>query len=150
MLFRVEVRQAEIEFTPSAFRPRVKKRFITRDREAGHDRLDKDYFAEDLVYNEHQFCRRFRMRRHLFLRIVEALRNHSKYFQVRCDATRMHALTPLTKYTATMKMLAYSIMTDCVDEYLKIGASTTLECMKNFALGVIEVFGMLESIGCMH
>jgi len=26
-------------------------------------------------------------------------------------------------------------------EYLKIGASTALECMKNFTLGVIEVFG---------
>jgi len=38
-------------------------------------------------------------------------------------------------------MLAYSIAADCVDEYLKIGASTALECMKNFTLGVIEVFG---------
>ena len=26
-------------------------------------------------------------------------------------------------------------------EYLKIGANTALECMKNFTLGVIEVFG---------
>jgi len=38
-------------------------------------------------------------------------------------------------------MLVYGITADCIDEYLKIGASTTLECMKNFALGVIEVFG---------
>jgi len=73
-------------------------------------------------------------------------------------------------------MLAYGIATDCVDEYLKIGAITALEYMKNFALGVIEVFGdeylrkstqaivdrllqvtkvqdfpsMLGSIDCMH
>jgi len=75
-----------------------------------------------------------------------------------------------------MWMLTYGIVADCVDEYLKIGASTALECMKNFALGVIKVFGneylrkptqadvdrllqaaeardfpcMLGSIDCMH
>ena len=37
-------------------RPRAKKRCIRRDREAAHDRIYKDYFAEDSVYNEHQFC----------------------------------------------------------------------------------------------
>ena len=50
-------------------------------------------------------------------------------------------LTSLTKCTAAMRMLVYGIAADCVDEYLKIGASTALECMKNFAIGVIEVFG---------
>ena len=39
-----------------------------------------------------------------------------------------------------MQMLAYGIAADCVDEYLKIGVSTALECTKNFALGIIEVF----------
>ena len=37
-------------------------------------------------------------------------------------------------------MLAFDILVDCADEYLKIGASTTLECMKKFALDVMEVF----------
>jgi len=40
-----------------------------------------------------------------------------------------------------MRTLAYGIAADCIDQYLKIGASTALECMKNFALGMIEVFG---------
>jgi len=38
-------------------------------------------------------------------------------------------------------MLAYGISADCIDEYLKIGESTAIECMKNFAAGVIQVFG---------
>jgi len=38
-------------------------------------------------------------------------------------------------------MLAYGISADCVNEYLKIGESTAKECMKNFATGVIQVFG---------
>jgi len=73
-------------------------------------------------------------------------------------------------------MLAYGVAADCVDEYLKISASTAMERMKKFALGIIEVFGeeylrkpnqvdidrllqvaeardfpgMLGSIDCMH
>jgi len=73
-------------------------------------------------------------------------------------------------------MLAYGTSADCVDEYLKIGESIAMECMKNFAAGVIQVFGeeylrklmqadvdrllqvaeardfleMLGSINCMH
>ena len=176
MMFLLEVMEAATELPPSASRPRAKKRRIRRDREAAHDRLYKDYFDEDSVYNEHQFRRRFRMRRHLFLRIVEALGNHSEYFQVRYDAAGRRGLSPLTKCTAAMRMLAYGIAADCVDEYLKIGASTALECLKKFAMAVIEVFGneylrkpteadvhrllqvadardfpgMLGSIDCMH
>jgi len=37
-------------------------------------------------------------------------------------------------------MLAYGIAADCVNEYLKIGASTALECMKKFCSTIIEVF----------
>ena len=47
----------------------------------------------------------------------------------------------LTKCTAAMRMLAYGVAADCVDEYLKIGASTAIECLKKFASCVVEVFG---------
>ena len=40
-----------------------------------------------------------------------------------------------------MRMLAYSVAADCVDGYLKIGASTAIECLKKFASCVVEVFG---------
>ena len=154
----------------------MQRRCIRRDREAAHNRLYQDYFAEDSVYKEHHFRRRFRMRKHLFLHIVEALGNHSEYLQVRYDAAGKRVLSPLTKCTAAMRMLAYGVAADCVDEYLKIGASTALECLKKFTSGVVEVFGeqylrkpnqadvdrllqfakahdfpsMLESINCMH
>jgi len=71
---------------------------------------------------------------------VEALGNHSKYFHVRYDSTGKRGLMPLTKCIVAMQMLAYGITVDCIDEYLKIGASTPLACMKKFALSVIEVF----------
>jgi len=40
-----------------------------------------------------------------------------------------------------MRMLAYGIAADCVDEYLKIGESTALECLKIFYAGVVQTFG---------
>jgi hypothetical protein len=38
-------------------------------------------------------------------------------------------------------MLAYGSPADALDEYLKIGKCTALECFDKFAQGVIEVFG---------
>jgi len=64
---------------------------------------------------------------------MEALGNHSEYFQVRYDTIRKRGLTPLTNCTAALRILAYSIAVNYVDECLKIGASTALECMKKFA-----------------
>ena len=65
----------------SSRRSKKKKRFIRRDQEAAHERLYRDYFAEDSMYNEAHFRHRFRMRRHLFTRIVDALGARYDYFQ---------------------------------------------------------------------
>jgi len=71
---RRQVREEKRASSSSASkRPRKKKGFIRRDREEAHERLHKDYFAEDSIYNETHFRRGFRMWRHLFLRIVDAL-----------------------------------------------------------------------------
>jgi hypothetical protein len=82
---------------------RRKRTMIDRSREEGHNRLFNDYFSENPVYTEAQFRRRFRMRRHLFLRIVEALGNHDEYFQIRSDA--VGRLSPLQKCTAALRIL---------------------------------------------
>jgi len=37
-------------------------------------------------------------------------------------------------------MSAYDIAANCIDEFLKIGESTTLECLKNFSTGVVQTF----------
>ena len=48
---------------------------LNRDRAAAHERLYQHYFAPDCVYNEDDFDRRYRMPKHLFLRIANALEN---------------------------------------------------------------------------
>ena len=95
------------------------KEMFTDDREAGHERLVKDYFAENPVYTPETFRRRFRMGRHVFLRIVDALSNFDPYFQQRVDALGRKGLSPLQKCTAAIRMLAYGVSADAVDDYLE-------------------------------
>ncbi|XP_021744875.1 uncharacterized protein LOC110710843 [Chenopodium quinoa] len=132
---------------------RQRKRRITvpRNREVAHDNLVSDYFSDQPLYDETTF-RRFRMRRPLFLRIVNTLSATNHYFQQHPDATMR------------------------LDEYLKLGESTSRECLAQFVDGVIAQFaieylrkptleniqrllreeedrgfpGMLGSIDCMH
>ncbi|XP_062079271.1 uncharacterized protein LOC133783640 [Humulus lupulus] len=75
---------------------------IDRGHVKRHQRLFDDYFFDEPVYKEYQFQRRFRIRRHVFLRIVHALENHSEYFQMRFDAVGEKGLSPIQKCTAAM------------------------------------------------
>ena len=160
----------------SSSRRRGPRRYIHRDREDAHTRLLNDYFTDNCIYPPNYFRRRYRMRRSLFLRITERLGEYSSYFTERVDATGRRGLSPLQKCTAALRLLAYGIAADSIDEYLKLGKSTALECLENFCEGIIECYGaefyrrptesdlqrllakaeergfpgMLGSIDCMH
>ena len=85
-------------------------------------------------------------------------------------------LSSLQKITVTLRMLAYGVSSDLIDEYVWIRETTTLESLKKFVTVVIDVFSekylrkpnneniarllahgerrdfpdMLGSIDCMH
>ena len=116
------------------------------------------------------------MNKPLFLRIVQTLSNRDPYFTQRVDAIGRDGHSPLQKCTMAIWMLAYGSPADQLDEVLKIKASTCLEILGKFAIGVIECFvqeylrpptsdelekilqeneargfpGMSGSIDCMH
>ncbi|XP_058757479.1 uncharacterized protein LOC131630745 [Vicia villosa] len=69
------------------------------------------------------------------------LGNYEEYFQMRVDATCKIGLSPLQKCTFAICMLAYRSSADIVDEYVRIGESTSIECLERFVRGVNEVFG---------
>ncbi|XP_074360338.1 uncharacterized protein LOC141700495 [Apium graveolens] len=112
---------------------------IYRNHEAGHQRLVNDYFSPNPVYPENIFRQRFRMGRHIFLRIVDAISNFDPYFQQMIDAVRRKGLSPLLKCIVAMRMLAYGVSVDHVDDYIRIGESTAVECLK-------KKFSTMESI----
>ncbi|KAG2208078.1 hypothetical protein INT47_010440 [Mucor saturninus] len=117
------------------------RRVIDRDSESGYQRLLNDYFVENPVYGEKEFRRRFRMRKNVFLRIVDAITEHNPYFQRTPNAAGKMGLHPLQKATAALRQLCYGVSADTVDEYLRLGESTALLSMKNFCAAVVEVFG---------
>jgi hypothetical protein len=169
-----------------------------RDHAAGDAQIHVDYFVPDPVYSPMHFRRRymsvfycnrndkgniefilmcrFRMRPNLFLRIVQAVENVDPYFNFRYDAVGRAGLTALQKCVAAVRILAYGLPTDTVDENVRIGESTAREALNYFCVAVINIFGqqylraptlddiarilalneqrgwhgMLGSIDCMH
>ena len=149
---------------------------INRGREAADRILFADYFADNPRYNDGMFRRRFRMSRNLFLRIVDAVKQHDNYFAQQSDGLGRLGLSTLQKATAVFRILAYGVPADATDEYVKIGESTAIECVKRFCHAIVEIFasrylrepttndvarllyigeqrgfpGMLGSLDCMH
>ncbi|KAJ6843069.1 putative nuclease HARBI1 [Iris pallida] len=114
---------------------------INREREEGNSRLWQDYFSENPTYGETFFRRRFRCRRNLFLRIVNGVKEHDNFFVQKKDGLGKLGLSTLQKVTAAHRMLAYGTAADISDEYIRIGESTTIQCLKRFCRAIIEVFG---------
>jgi len=82
------------------------RRYLARPREEANQRLMQDYFTDIPVYNSAIFRRRFRMRRLLFLRIVDALGEWNPFFTLRLDALNRPGLSPIQKCTAAIRQLA--------------------------------------------
>jgi hypothetical protein len=107
---------------------------LRRNREEGHARLYQDYFADYPTYGPSYFRRRyginystlvvilscnnliwvrliylyrFRMRRTLFIRVLNDVEQHDEYFVQKRNATGKLGLSSLQKVTAAFRMLTY-------------------------------------------
>ena len=120
---------------------RKKRVFIERNREEGHFRLWNDYFSDTPTYPENLFRRRFRMNKPLFMHIVDRLSNEVEFFRQKKDGLGRLGLSTLQKCTAAIRVLAYGSALDAVDEYLRLGSTTTRLCVENFVEAIIDLFG---------
>lgn len=93
---------------------------LKRDISSGHNRIYADYFADEPVYTDAMFRRRFRMSRPLFLRVVNAVEERSSYFIQKRDALGVLGASSLQKCTAAIRMLAYGTAADACDEYCRL------------------------------
>jgi len=114
---------------------------VRRNKQKGDAKLFDDYFAEEHVFGPVTFRRRFRMSKELFLRIAGAVEAHCPYFQQRRNAAGDLGHSALKKITAALRMLAYGVPTDSLDETLYIAESTIIESLREFVKAVVEVFG---------
>ena len=106
----------------------------------GHDKLFHDYFAETPVYPPNVFRRKFQMSHSLFLCIHSRVEATEPYFVQKRNAANTLRLSSLQKMTATIKMLAYGVSANFMDEYLRIGETTTIKCFKNFVKAIVSIF----------
>ena len=80
------------------------------------------------------------MKRSLFLRIQSKVEAHDSYFvQKRNNADKL-GLFSLQKMSTALRMLAYRVSGDLIDEYVRIAETTALESLKKFVIAVIDVF----------
>ncbi|OEL38610.1 hypothetical protein BAE44_0000372, partial [Dichanthelium oligosanthes] len=113
---------------------------IDRNHAAGHARITADYFNDNPVYTYYHFRRRYRMRRPLFLRIMAAMTQKDEWFLCRPDATGKMGLSSFQKCIAPLRIMAYGLPADAVDDYVCIFEATATEALNRFCAAVVDVF----------
>jgi len=88
------------------------------------------------------------MRRHVFERLVVAVQQVDPYFAQRPNCAGELGLSALQKVVAAVRILAYSVPVDAVDEYVRIGESTTHEALKHFC-HVVSLVCLVVWIACI-
>uniref|UniRef100_A0A0D3E5Q9 Myb-like domain-containing protein n=1 Tax=Brassica oleracea var. oleracea TaxID=109376 RepID=A0A0D3E5Q9_BRAOL len=96
----------------------------TREKRSGQNENDVLKLAHEIFFTNHN--KKFTLE-HAW----KELRNDQKW----C------ALYTAKKCTAAIRVLAYGTAADPVDEYLRLGESTTRKCVEYFVEGIINLFG---------
>ena len=110
---------------------------LRRERMEAHERLMRHYFVEHPIYSESYFRRCFRMGINLFKHIAENLERHDRFFQQRRNVAGELGHSTYQKVTAALRMLAYGIPADLVDDHLAMGKSQAIMCVKRFSVGIV-------------
>ena len=76
----------------------------------------RDYFYDNLVYDDVQFCTRFRMSKRLILKKIEAIRTYNFSFVQKVDATGTLDLSNIQKYVVAIRMIEYGVPSDATEE----------------------------------
>ncbi|XP_059635427.1 uncharacterized protein LOC132277604 [Cornus florida] len=130
-----------LEIVEQVFKPR-KKRYIHCDREGSHHQLMKDYFGKNCTYPLEYFHRRFKMRRELFLYIMNDVKAYDDYFIQKRDATGRLGLSFIQKMTTVIRILLYGCVAYHCNKYIKIGERTAIETLMTFCKIVFGVYGV--------
>ncbi|XP_059639643.1 uncharacterized protein LOC132282019 [Cornus florida] len=128
------------EIVELVFQVRKKKRYIHRDREESHYQLMKDYFNENYTYPPGVLLQAIQDATRTFLRILNDVKAYDDYFVQKKDTTSRLGLSSIQKMTTVVCILAYGCAADHCDEYIKIGESTAIKCLKVFCNAIVAVY----------
>jgi hypothetical protein len=105
---------------------------LDHNREAGHVQLYAKYFHPELALYQNYLWRRFQMSKKLFGRIIEGVRLYDPYFKCKPDATCKVGFSFYQKCSTAIRMLAYGVAGDLVDEYMRMSEPICIQSMYNF------------------
>ncbi|VVA17179.1 PREDICTED: nuclease HARBI1 [Prunus dulcis] len=111
-----------------------------RGRAFRHQKLMMDYFVQNHVYAPEDFRRRFQMRRHVFLGLVNGISNVNPYFRHTTDATGSLSFSPHQKLTSALQVLAYASSTNQIDESMRMSESTSIENLGEFCRTIVHTY----------
>ena len=103
-------------------------------------RLNADYFSATPKYGPRHFEGRFRLPVSIFNRIEDAITGSGIFVQ-REDGLSREGIHPRLRITAALRMLAYGVPADSLDEYLQMSKDSVLLSTKKFCEAVIDKFG---------
>ena len=102
--------------------------------------LLRDYFNPNPTYDDKCFRHRFRMRRCIFDRLLNAVVVQDRYFVQKKDALGVPGFSPHQKLTCALRFLAYGTSADQLDEYIRMAETTVFETVSRFCSAVIACF----------
>jgi hypothetical protein len=118
-----------------------RKKNKERDFVFVNNNLVRDYFsANNSVYDEVDFERRFRVTRPIFNIIYEACLNTPPFIFTQ-DGLGKKGIHPLIRVVACLRFLADGACLDGKDEYLRIAQSTTHQAVRVFVRIIKSRFG---------
>jgi hypothetical protein len=77
----------------------------------------------------------------LFKHIATEVTRYDRFFEQRRNTAGELGHSTYQKVTAALRMLAYGIPADLIDDHLAMGESTSILCVKRFAVAIVNVFG---------
>ena len=104
---------------------------INRGREECNSRLWNDYFYENPAYGDYISRRRFGCRRVYFFALSMEYQSITTSYRREMLSVNQDFIL-CKKITFAHRMLVYGTSTYITDKYIRIGESTTIECLKRF------------------
>ncbi|XP_024200024.1 uncharacterized protein LOC112203265 [Rosa chinensis] len=116
------------------------RKYIPRFRSRANDDLMQKYFVENTVYPPEIFRRRYRMRREVFLRLLDDVQSANLYFRQKRDNKGQLSFSPHVKLTCALQMMAYGQVADSLDENFMMAESTAIENFGEFCCTIVIIY----------
>ncbi|XP_024164181.1 uncharacterized protein LOC112171195 [Rosa chinensis] len=114
--------------------------YKNRQRGLANQRLLNDYFMDNPIFNEVEFRCRYRMRREVYLRMLDDVQTTNSHFKQSYDSVDQPSFLPYQKITCALRMLANACSANCMDESFRMPESIAIENMGQFCHTIVTIY----------